>query len=173
VALQQAERSPSVPTGRGWTVGGVLLLALVLYIHLALFFRVHRFDPFLGWLFLLDVLGALGTAIGIAMNRRWAWGLGILPAGGAAVVRLMMDFIPSFSRLLLPVPKFRAGFTPPTGGFRFRHHSAAFHGFAGGGLAPHRLRGLPLPGDAALLSIIVELLYVVVSLWVLSRSVPR
>jgi len=83
---------------------GVVLLVVVFYIHLALFLTMIGTNPFLGTLFLLNAIGTLMAVVGVQSNSRWmGWALGIVMAGGAAVVKLTANTIPSAASLRLGV----------------------------------------------------------------------
>jgi hypothetical protein len=156
--------------------GGVLLLA-VAYIHLALMFQVGLFNRLMGALFGLDVLLALGAFVGVLRAARWGWTLGIVAAGGAALIRLAMDLVPGFSRFLI-------GFGRPSGFRRFalgsRLPGAFPRAFRPGHFPPGGLPGrgsvLPLPmptGTLATVSIGLEILFVALALWALLRPPAR
>jgi|GEM_PF-3445955 len=83
---------------------GVVLLFVVFYIHLALFLTMIGVNRMLGILFLINALGSLIALIGVLNRARWrGWVLGIVMAGGAAVIKLAMDTIPSFAAFLLGI----------------------------------------------------------------------
>ncbi|OFW80090.1 MAG: hypothetical protein A2201_08945 [Alicyclobacillus sp. RIFOXYA1_FULL_53_8] len=93
---------PVTAGGPGWIRWlGIALLLLVAYIHLALFLRMISFNHVLGVLFLINAVGALIAAVGVLRNMRWVgWALGILMAGGAALVKIAMNTIPGVASLL-------------------------------------------------------------------------
>lgn len=157
-------------------LGGGLLLLVVAYIHLALMFQVGSFNRLMGALFGLDVLLALVAVGGVLRGACPGWVLGIAAAGGAAIDRLAMDFVPGFSRFLL-------GFGRSAGFRRFggpRLHAACPRPWGsghlpGGAFAPRgSVLPLPLPmGTWATVSIVLEVLFVVLALWALRRLPAR
>ena len=146
--------TPSKVEARGFVLGlGAVLLLAVLYIHLALFVTMIGVNHLLGVLFLVNTVGALIALIGVLKGARWwGWALGIVMAGGAAVIKLAMDLSPSFAALLL-------GGHPPS---------------ASAGHAPaHVLTTTVLPTFMNLkvlgtMAIIIELVFVLVAIAALS-----
>jgi hypothetical protein len=62
-------------------LGGMLLIGLVGLIHLVE--APDHFDdvPYIGWIFLVLVLGTLVSIIGIDQEARWGWQLGVVLSG--------------------------------------------------------------------------------------------
>ncbi|MHB1684896.1 MAG: hypothetical protein ACYCYO_19070 [Bacilli bacterium] len=84
---------PSEASGRFAMITSILLIVMSISIL-----------AFIIFLFLINALGSLIALIGVLNRARWwGWVLGIIMAGGAAVIKLAMDTIPSFAAFLLGV----------------------------------------------------------------------
>ena len=66
-------------------MGGISLIFLVGMIHLVTAPDHFKAAPWIGWSFLVLVLGTLVAVVGIAQGMGWGWLLGALLAGGAFV----------------------------------------------------------------------------------------
>ncbi len=95
--------TPSRVESTGFSRGvGAVLLFVVFYIHLALFVTMIGAHQLLGILFLINTVGSLIALIGVLKRaRRWGWVLGVVMAGGAAAIKLVMDMSPGFAVFLL------------------------------------------------------------------------
>ena len=152
---------------------GVVLLLIVAYVHLALFFRVIGFNSVLGILFLINALGGVFSAVGVAFNSRWAgWIPGMLVAGGAAVVKMAMNTFPSVASLVMHGGRRAGAGHPRTSRFHGGKGNAAagHHGTGGFHSAPHPAAGhvLPLLNNTQTLataSIAIELIFVAFAIY--------
>ena len=83
---------------RAAKVGGILLISLIAMIHLFSSPEHFKHAPWIGWSFLVLVLGAGVSAVGIEQETRWGWWLGILTAGGSFVALVISRTVglPSF-----------------------------------------------------------------------------
>lgn len=70
---------------RGSKVGGISLIFLVGMIHLITAQEHLKAAPWIGWAFLVLVLGTLLAVVGIDQGMQWRWSLGVLLAGGAFI----------------------------------------------------------------------------------------
>ena len=70
---------------RASRVGGISLIFLVGMIHLVTAPDHFKAAPWIGWSFLVLVLGTLVAAVGIDQGMQWGWLLGALLAAGAFV----------------------------------------------------------------------------------------
>src|SRR5437588_1572305 len=67
------------------TLAGAGLIFLAGQLHLVLTTEHLEATPYLGALFVANFIGAMAATIGIYLEKRWGWALGILVAGGAYV----------------------------------------------------------------------------------------
>jgi hypothetical protein len=140
---------------------GAIILFIVGYVHIALFLNMMSFR-LLPVLFLINGVGAFIAMIGVLLNSRWVgWIFGILMSGGAAIAKIAMNTIPGVGSVLMGMPsrmnrpKMQIGnggghVGPPRGG---QMHSV-----------------LPLFTDImtlATISIVIELVFVVLAIYVL------
>lgn len=154
---------------------GIVLLFLVGYIHLALFTAMFRFGGPLAALLALNAFGAFAAMYGVWRRAHWwGWLLGLVVAGGAAIARLVMDFVPGVRGQLLGRPTGARHFGNvggPAGTFRF-HRGIGGPPFVHG----HGMHGLlPLLGNMgtlATVSISIEVAFVGLAIYVL-RSVRK
>lgn len=162
-----------------------ILLLAVAYIHLGLFLRMISFHvSALGVLFGLNALAALIATVAILLDRRWlGYVFGTVVAGVAGIIRLAMDVSPSLSASILG----NAGFGGRFAGSRFSGHGfGRFKGFKGKGHFPSGFHGSFYPGtaglhagllpavpDAAIVSIIIEFVFVILAVAVLVQERKR
>lgn len=166
-----------------YRVLAAILLVLVGYIHLTLFFEMISFNKLMGVLFILNAVGALVALIAILVNVRWwiGWGLGILVAGGAFVIKGLMTLFPSVEHALLgggagfghpgafaghfpgkkfPGGKFSKGSFPKNGyPGHFLHHGAV-----------HTVLPNLFGHSAGPVSLVIEGLFVLLAVWVLVQK---
>jgi hypothetical protein len=69
--------------------GGLALIVLVGLVHAVQAPEYFGKAAYVGVLFVLNLLGALGAAYGIWRGERWGWWLGTLVAGGAFVLYIL------------------------------------------------------------------------------------
>lgn len=75
---------------RNWRWGGIVLIVLTGLIHALEAPEYLAEVPYLGVSFVLNAIGGLVAAVGIARERReWGWLLGLVVAGGALVMHAL------------------------------------------------------------------------------------
>ena len=74
------------------------MISLIALIHLVTAPEHFKHAPWIGWSFLVLILGAGVSAVGIEQETRWGWVLGILMAGGSFVALVISRTagLPSF-----------------------------------------------------------------------------
>ena len=89
----------TAPGHRALLIAGVVLIVLTGLIHAIEAPEYLEEETYIGVLFVLNVLGALASAVGMWRGSRAAWALGIVVAAGAFIAFILSRTVglPSFS----------------------------------------------------------------------------